>query len=140
MPACTFWCVHYSPEHARMKLTHFNYLQLTIHWQIKHFTVKYERCKFLTLKLNIFLLRKKNPISDPNLPTKNCRSPYLSPRKDHMYGLAYRTHSKIVCAFSSLPAFTFPGISLLEQVRLQIFFFQHGQLRLRFQFGDKQKG
>ena len=52
----------------------------------------------LTLNLNIFC-RKKNlpiwenqgtpfcPIWDPNLPTKNCRSPYLSLRKDHMYGL-----------------------------------------------------
>ena len=39
--ACTFWCVQYSPEHARMKLTHFIYLQLTIRWQIQHFTVIY---------------------------------------------------------------------------------------------------
>ena len=27
--ACTFWCIQYSPEHARMKLTYFIYLQLT---------------------------------------------------------------------------------------------------------------
>ena len=33
--------LRYSPEHARMKLTHFIYLQLTIRWQIKHFTVMY---------------------------------------------------------------------------------------------------
>ena len=28
------------------------------------------------------------PIWDPNFPTKNCRSPYLSPRKDHMYAFS----------------------------------------------------
>ena len=55
--------------------------------------------------------------------------------------LANRTNSKIDCALSSLPAFTFSGIILPEPVRLQTcFFFQHGRLRLRFQFGDKYKG
>ena len=31
---CTFCCVQYSSEHARMEMTHFIYLQLTICWQI----------------------------------------------------------------------------------------------------------
>ena len=31
--------------------------------------------------------RKNLPIWDPNLPTKNCRSPYLSPRKYNMYDI-----------------------------------------------------
>ena len=39
--ACIFWCVQYSPEHARMKLTYFIYHQLTLRWQIKHFTMIY---------------------------------------------------------------------------------------------------
>ena len=43
--ACTYWCVQYSPEHARMKLTHFIYLQLSIRWQIQHFTVIYGAAK-----------------------------------------------------------------------------------------------
>ena len=50
--------------------------------------------------------------------------------------LANRTHCKIDCALSSLPVFTFPGIILLESVRLQTCIFQHGRLRLRFQFGE----
>ena len=37
-------------------------------------------------KIEYYLPRKNLPIWDPNLPTKNCRSPYLSPRKDHLYG------------------------------------------------------
>ena len=70
-----------------MKLTYFIYLQLTICWLIKHFTVIYSDAdkQFLTLNLNIFLPRKNLPIWDPKLPTKNCRSPYLRARKDHMY-------------------------------------------------------
>ena len=56
---------------------------------IKHFTVIYADAnkQFLTLNLIFFLPRKNLPIWDPNLPTKNCRSPYLSPRKYHMYEL-----------------------------------------------------
>ena len=72
-----------------MKLTYFIYLQLTIRRLIKHFTVIYADAnkQFLTLNLIFlfFLPRKNLPIWDPNLPTKNCRSPYLSPRKYHMY-------------------------------------------------------
>ena len=72
-----------------MKLTYFIYLQLTICRLIKHFTVIYADAnkQFLTLNLIFFLPRKNLPIWDPNLPTKNCRSPYLSPRKYHMYGV-----------------------------------------------------
>ena len=74
--ACTFWCVKYSPEHARMKLTHFIYLQLTIHWQIKHFTVIYGAANNnFDTKIEYFLPRKNlliwDPISlsiNPNLP------------------------------------------------------------------------
>ena len=50
------------------------------------------------------------------------------------------THSKIDWALSSLPTFSFPEINLLEPVKLQSCFFQHGRLWLRFQFGDKHKG
>ena len=62
-------------------------LLLTIRGLIKHFTVIYGDAnkQFLTLTLNIFCHEKNLPIWDPNLPTKNCRSHYLSPRKDHMY-------------------------------------------------------
>ena len=42
--------------------------------------------------------------------------------------LANRTHIKIDCALSGLLAFTFPGIILLEPVRLQTCFFQYGGL------------
>ena len=73
-----------------MKLTYFIYLQVTIRRLIKHFTVIYADAnkQFLTLNLIFFfffLPRKNLPIWDPNLPTKNSRSPYLSPRKYHMY-------------------------------------------------------
>ena len=40
--------------------------------------------KKFDIKLENFLPRKNLLVWDPNLPTKNCRSPYLSPRKDHM--------------------------------------------------------
>ena len=60
-----------------MKLTYFIYLQLTIRWLIKHFTVIYGDAnkQFLTLNLNIFCREKISlsgtPISLPkiaNLP------------------------------------------------------------------------
>ena len=45
---------------------------------------------------------------------------YSSPKfYTHISCLANRTHSKIDCALSGLPDFTFPGIILLEQVLLQ---------------------
>ena len=72
-------------------MTYFIYLQLTIRRPIKHFTVIYADANklFLTLNWIFFLPRKNLPIWDPNLPTKNCRSPYLSPRKYHMCGQLY---------------------------------------------------
>ena len=50
-------------------------------------TFPHLRCwkSFLPLKLIFFLPWKNLPIWDPSLPTKNCRSPYLVPRKYHMY-------------------------------------------------------
>ena len=87
---CTFCCVQCSPEHARMKLTYFIYLQLTICRLIKHFTVIYADAnkQFLTLNL-IFFCREKislsrTPISLPKIADLPI-SPYLSPRKYHMY-------------------------------------------------------
>ena len=50
-------------------------------------------------KIEYFLPQKNLPIWDPNLPTKNCRFPYLSSRKDHTYACLIcdmseaRTHS-----------------------------------------------
>ena len=63
----------YSPEYARMKLTYFIYLQLTIHRLIKHFTVIYADANKQYLKLNlIFFCREKislsgTPISLPKI-------------------------------------------------------------------------
>ena len=47
--------------------------------------------QFLTLNLNLFCHDKKSLSGTRkyNLPTKNCRSPYLSPRKYHMYGMGW---------------------------------------------------
>ena len=76
----------YSPEHARMKLTHFIYPQLTIRWQIKHFTVIYGAgITIFDTKIEYFLPRKNLPIWDPNLATWKPKAPYLSPRKYHIY-------------------------------------------------------
>ena len=56
-----------------MKLTYFIYLQLTIRWLIKHFTVIYRDAnkQFLTLNLNIFCREKISlsgtPISLPKI-------------------------------------------------------------------------
>ena len=58
----------------------------------------------------------------------------------HISCLSNQTHSKIDCALFSLPGCSFLGISLLEPVLLQTPIFQHGRLRLRFQFCDKHKG
>ena len=44
------------------------------------------------MKPRHFLQRKNLPIWNPNLPTKNTRSPYLRSRKDHMY--AFRPFRK----------------------------------------------
>ena len=65
---------------------YFIYLQLTIRWLIKHFTVIYGDAnkQFLTLNFNIFCCEKISlsgiPISLPKIADL-----YLSPRKDHMY-------------------------------------------------------
>ena len=54
----------YSPEHARMKLTYFIYLQLSIRQLIKHFTVIYADANKQLLTLNlIFFGRDKISIS-----------------------------------------------------------------------------
>ena len=69
-----------------MKLTYFIYLQLTIRWQMKHFTVIYGAANNNLWHQNwIFFAAKKSPDLRPNLPICKPKSPYLSPRKYHMY-------------------------------------------------------
>ena len=53
------------------------------HSQIKHLRV-WQKAIF-DMKHQHFLQRKNLPIWNPNLPTKNSRSPHLCSRKDHMY-------------------------------------------------------
>lgn len=63
-----------------------NIKNVTIHEtcsQIKHLRVRQKA--IFDMKLRHFLPRKNLPIWNPNLPTKNSRSPYLRSRKDHMY-------------------------------------------------------
>ena len=69
-----------------MKLTHFIYLQITIRWQIKHFTVTYGAANNNFWHYNwIFFAAKKSPYLRPNLPICKPKSPYLSPGKYYMY-------------------------------------------------------
>ena len=64
-------------------MTFFGYLLLTIQRQIKHFMVL--QIAIFYVKLWYILSRKNLPTWNPNLSTKNSRSPYLGSIKDHMY-------------------------------------------------------
>ena len=65
-----------------MKLTYFIYLQLTISWLIKHFTVIYGDAykQFLTLNLNIFAA-KKSPYLGPQSTYQKLQISLFEPKK-----------------------------------------------------------
>ena len=94
-----------------MKLTYFIYLQLTIRWLIKHFTVIYRDAnkQFLTLTW-IFFATKKSPYLGSQSPYQKLQFSLFEPKKrSHVCmplnaGLSYPKVSKLIVSLGTYVA------------------------------------